>query len=217
MKKPYLPRAALVGALFIIHVPVHSAIYDVSGTFINRDPAGNQAGTTDNNVSGIFNDTTGSLNLDTFQPHFGFLWVAEGQVYGEGNWIFETCLADGSSQCTAPTPLGMTVGVNQWGGHFLIDWGASQNMDSVNVWDVSTDLSGTIHLASTDPDGDGILGTPMEDGPFIGFSWSFDLTLTPQTVPVPPALWLFGSGLIGLVGMARRGKLRANTALITAP
>jgi hypothetical protein len=25
-----------------------------------------------------------------------------------------------------------------------------------------------------------------------------------QTVPIPPALWLFGSGLIGLVGMARR-------------
>jgi hypothetical protein len=27
-----------------------------------------------------------------------------------------------------------------------------------------------------------------------------------QVVPVPAAVWLFGSGLIGLAGIARRGK-----------
>ena len=27
-----------------------------------------------------------------------------------------------------------------------------------------------------------------------------------DVVPIPPALWLFGSGLLGLVGMARRSK-----------
>jgi hypothetical protein len=102
----------------------------------------------------------------------------------------------------------MAVDENQWGGHFLIDWGSvGINMDSVNVWDVSTDLSGTIHLASTDPDGDGILGTAMVDGALIGYSWSFDLTLAPQAVPVPPAVWLFGSGLLGLTGIARRKKI----------
>jgi hypothetical protein len=31
-----------------------------------------------------------------------------------------------------------------------------------------------------------------------------ELTLTPSAVPVPAALWLFGSGLIGLVGVSRR-------------
>ena len=37
----------------------------------------------------------------------------------------------------------------------------------------------------------------------IGFAWAVydgDVAL----VPIPPALWLFGSGLLGLVGMARR-------------
>jgi len=30
------------------------------------------------------------------------------------------------------------------------------------------------------------------------------LTITPSAVPVPAAVWLFGSGLLGLVGVARR-------------
>jgi hypothetical protein len=29
---------------------------------------------------------------------------------------------------------------------------------------------------------------------------------TPATVPLPAATWLFGSGLLGLVGMARKKK-----------
>ena len=32
------------------------------------------------------------------------------------------------------------------------------------------------------------------------------LTLTPSTVPVPAAVWLFGSGLLGLIGVARPSK-----------
>ena len=30
--------------------------------------------------------------------------------------------------------------------------------------------------------------------------------VTPSAVPIPSALWLFGSGLLGLVGIARRKK-----------
>ena len=69
-------------------------------------------------------------------------------------------------------------------------------------------------------DGVGIGGNPMSDGPFQGFNANFDVTLltpTGQTsgtigpfpvsaVPVPAAVWLFGSGLLGLVGVARRRK-----------
>jgi hypothetical protein len=64
----------------------------------------------------------------------------------------------------------------------------------------------------------------MWDGPFAGFNANFDvlsLTMTnsnagysigpfdpgPQVVPVPAAVWLFGSGLLGLVGVARRKKV----------
>lgn len=58
---------------------------------------------------------------------------------------------------------------------------------------------------------DGVSGSPMVDGPFYGVNVNFDIgsgnsleVLSVTSVPVPSAAWLFGSGLIGLVGMARR-------------
>jgi len=55
---------------------------------------------------------------------------------------------------------------------------------------------------------DGVGGSPMDNGPFPGFNANFDITsvhvTSVSTVPVPAAVWLFGSGLLGLVGVARR-------------
>jgi len=61
---------------------------------------------------------------------------------------------------------------------------------------------------------DGIGGSEMDNGPFSGFNANFDMTSvtmtnytpTPSAVPVPAAVWLFGSGLVGLAGIARRRK-----------
>ena len=59
---------------------------------------------------------------------------------------------------------------------------------------------------------DGIGGSPMDNGPFSGYNANFDMTsvtvtaVTAPPIPVPAAVWLFGSGLIGLVGVARRRK-----------
>lgn len=59
--------------------------------------------------------------------------------------------------------------------------------------------------------GGDIGGTPMQDGPFQGSNANFDITsmtniVITSEVPVPAAVWLFGSGLLGLVGVARRRK-----------
>lgn len=60
---------------------------------------------------------------------------------------------------------------------------------------------------------DGIAGSPQIDGPFPGMQVSIDIgsgnsltVLSVSSVPVPAAVWLFGSGLIGLIGLARRKK-----------
>jgi hypothetical protein len=51
----------------------------------------------------------------------------------------------------------------------------------------------------------------LDEGGFGGFmdryrSRGRAVTSMPSAIPVPAAVWLFGSGLIGLVGMTRRGK-----------
>jgi hypothetical protein len=65
--------------------------------------------------------------------------------------------------------------------------------------------SGTLPLTD-----DGIGGSPMVAGPFPGFNANFDITSIHvdgiTAIPVPAAVWLFGSGLLGLVGVARRKK-----------
>ena len=79
------------------------------------------------------------------------------------------------------------------------------NTTTIDGAGLGTNPSGTLPFAD-----DGIGGSPMVAGPFPDFNANFDITsikidsITP--VPVPAAVWLFGSGLLGLVGVARRKK-----------
>ena len=57
-------------------------------------------------------------------------------------------------------------------------------------------------LAIFNDDGSSGPAVPMQAGPFVGQAPSFQGTVA--AVPVPAAVWLFGSGLLGLVGVARR-------------
>jgi len=61
-------------------------------------------------------------------------------------------------------------------------------------------------FTATDPDGDGVPGTSMVDGPFTGFNAAFNIRT--EVVPIPAAAWLMGSGLLGLLGVARRKKTK---------
>jgi len=61
-------------------------------------------------------------------------------------------------------------------------------------------------LAIFNADGSAGPGVPMQVGPFPGQAPSWQGIVATSTVPIPAAAWLFASGLIGLVGFARRKK-----------
>jgi len=169
-----------------------SAATMTSATFTMYDPTGALVGT-DTSVTGSIGDGTWSVASTT--PFFGLTWTThDGVTYAPGTYTLDT--VEGGVYT-------FTVGDGQVGGSILFDWGATTNIDVVNVWNVCT---GCGAYTSTDVDGDGTPGIGMIDGPFPGFSANFDFV---APIPVPAAVWLFGSGLVGLVGVARRRRKAA--------
>lgn len=83
----------------------------------------------------------------------------------------------------------------------------------VNAYTITTNMA-NVGVCTTGMANDGIGGDPMTSAAFAGFNANFDITsvhfdsfvTAPAAVPVPAAVWLFGSGLLGLVGIARRKK-----------
>ena len=146
----------------------------------------------------IYDDTGQIVPFDTgpVASVTGSIGAAHsGTTFGPGTYAIDTI--EGGI-------YNFTVGEGQLGGHILWDWSTTTDMDIVNVWDVST-VAGVTSYTSTDIDGDGIPGIGFIDGPFatVPLSANFDFS---TAVPIPAAVWLFGSGLVGLIGVARRKK-----------
>jgi hypothetical protein len=136
----------------------------------------------------------GAWSVSSAETFLGSSWTTHGgTTFGPGTYIIDTI--EGGI-------YNFSVGAGQMGGHILWDWGTNTDMDIINVWDVNT-VGGVTTYTSTDIDGGGIPGIGMIDGPFatVPFSMNFDFS---TAVPIPAALWLFGSGLLGLIGISRR-------------
>lgn len=114
----------------------------------------------------------------------------------------------------------------QFAAHTLFDWSTSDDIPVLAIMQVTATsgdpMNPTMTVASVDLNGNisgggNLYGVPMYDclaespvacGPFPNQTPIFSGTIVPETgeVPVPAAVWLFGSGLLGLVGVARRRK-----------
>ena len=207
-----------------------------SATFIMYDPAGNLVSNTcggsgncpngvDPTLTGTIDVGSGTWSVASSETFFGSNWLAhDGSSFGPGTYTFGTAPSSG------PKYTGMVVGAGQVGGHVLFDWGnpstvttcgvAECSIDVINVWNVNTAAGVTTYTSvdfavnksnfsqtsSTVIGPDGIPGAPILDSAtFLSFHPNFDMTTT-SAVPVPAAVWLFGTGLLGLVGVGRRKK-----------
>ena len=99
-------------------------------------------------------------------------------------------------------------GNGTYSAQMLFDFGTEASSAVEFLWDISYVLDevdagmGRILVKSLDGDNDGDPGMLITSGIFSGAS----IMLDTNPVPVPAAIWLFGSGLLGLIGVAKRKK-----------
>lgn len=190
--------AAALGSVALGASSVASAVDQIYTGTLNFFPPGATAPAfTDTGVTGIIDFDTPGGSFTNGAPFFGFNWTADvvaSFTAGAGqNWSTTTAAGSVSYNFTL-TGSQVAIGV-------LFDWAGTPNPDIPVLigWDAATGV-----VSALDLDGDGTPGVPMQAGPFPGQTAAFSGLLTP--VPVPAAVWLFGSGLVGLVGVARRRK-----------
>ena len=148
------------------------------------------------NASTVFAPTDGDINFisDTFNTGTQLAMFDDSDVfYNSGTFLTITPLPENVAITSGGTAPGDFTATNEALATLNLtgsDWfrlGISTDDGMTWAGDISTSPAGT-----------NLLNVTFSDGTVL----SVDI----KVVPVPPAVWLFGSGLLGLVGIARRRK-----------
>jgi probable HAF family extracellular repeat protein len=145
----------------------------------------------------------GSLAL-RFGPETAFKWTLAGglEFIPDAGGLDTAALGIAGDNATIVGFRRAPGGANQ-----AAIWDASGDMrllQDVLTADYGLDLTGWTLARATDISADGrtIVGNGINP---LGFQEAW-LVQLPTAVPVPAAVWLFGSGLLGLAGVARKKK-----------
>ena len=143
------------------------------------------------NTTGLTGVWTGTYSFSMSSPNGGPVgaptapqaWTFYASVWTAHDVTF-------SDNGTSYGPAGGAGTVNM-----LFDWSVNANIPVTSDWDVTA--TGTSAVVTVNS----VTITALSPA-FPGFHPAFNGTL--NQVPVPAAVWLMGSGLLGLVGVARR-------------
>jgi hypothetical protein len=133
--------------------------YDLSGVFKMKDANGDAVGTDDNTV-------TGSLSIDHATGE-GTITMTSTQAFYGMQWTASDITLSQNSNDTYTSAMTFT-------------WGTSIIAVTLDL-DATFNADGTATLTAIDgPGADGIIGNPMDNGPFTGFNAGFDFALSNQ-------------------------------------
>jgi hypothetical protein len=153
-------------------------------------------------IGGSFTVTNTSSMMQTFDITFA-LPISPGFTNGYMTGSLSGTYSDFDNSG------GATLNLNDWDG--LIDGASRMNLFGFAGPCIGVGCSVTIGNVSEGPtlytgDVTSTIGIHMNFELSAGDRVTFNTSFEVNPVPVPAAVWLFGSGLLGLIGIARRKK-----------
>lgn len=196
-------RTIYMALLLVVSFTANAATFNViSGTFDAIDPSSGSLGLiqlTGNSVmvEGVYNGDAAGLATDPNATYAGFETASflgtPLYFYFAPSGVYDDPFAP---QHSAPTidfgamTADMTSMFANWNstpptyiGEFNVGGVANVVPLGANTWELSWS-----HIQTS--------------GPFEGVTT--EITMVVEQVPIPAAVWLFGSGLLGIIGLARR-------------
>lgn len=164
-----------------------TGVWSGTYTFAMFSPNGGAVGTPTSN-SWTWDFDAGTVSITNTATFYASVWTAHDVTFSD----------NGSSY----GPSGGAGSVNM-----LFDWSVNSDIPVTSDWDVAASGNAISDTAAVTVNSATITaGSPAFPGFHPTFSGSLhkDSGGGPSPVPVPAAVWLMGSGLVGLVGVGRR-------------
>jgi hypothetical protein len=159
--------------------------------------------------------TADIINLPTldWSANVSFNPPNSGGTAQDGFGKFDGVVSDGGQSRVDPTlTFSIDLGLDQGGADSIFDYIA----DSSNGSLFAAHITGFDDLNPLDPVDGCSTDSEGNHTPECNILTSVWVGGGTAVVPVPAAVWLFGSGLLGLVGIARRGVIIKSVLLQTA-
>ena len=183
MKNNLLNKALLSMALFTVAGTTNAINIDVTEFIYGQTYA----------ADGTLTDSGNFGSVNSIDPFFNTPWVLTGEAYfdfGTTGITWEGTTTIFGTISPFSYEINLTSTQVAWGTYW--NWSVNNDVPVLVIMDCGVGNPGDICTG---------IGTPMVSGPFPGGAQIYNGTVS--AVPLPSAILLFGSGFIGLVGIAR--------------